>query len=259
MTALRGNRLIVANWKMNGLRRDGLDRARTLVVRASATPPKGCEIVLCPPSTLLHEIRGALDGSAVQLGAQDCHQATHGAFTGDVSAAMLADVGCRYVIVGHSERRAGHAERDADVAAKALAAVSAGLTPIICVGERREERDSGQALTVIEAQVRASVPSSLTLPFVLAYEPIWAIGSGRTPTTAEIEAVHALVWRVLNDHFSGTMPDVRVLYGGSVGAKNAPELLAIRGVHGALVGGASLSVEDFWAICAAAGRLDVAA
>lgn len=259
MTAPRRSRLIVANWKMNGLRREGLDRARALVVRAGAEPLPGCDIVLCPPSTLLHETRGALDGSMVQLGAQDCHQATHGAFTGDVSASMLADAGCRYVIVGHSERRAGHGERDADVAAKALAAIGAGLTPIICVGERREERDSGRALTVIESQVRASVPIALRQPFVLAYEPIWAIGSGRTPTAVEIEAVHALVGQVLNDHFSGTMPGVRVLYGGSVGAKNAPELLAIAGVHGALVGGASLLVEDFWAICAAAGRLGAAA
>ena len=259
MTASRRSRLIVANWKMNGLRRDGLDRARALVARAGAAPIKDCEIVLCPPATLLHEVRGALDGSTVKLGAQDCNQAAHGAFTGDISAPMLADAGCGYVIVGHSERRAGHGETDADVAAKALAAVGAGLTPIICVGERREERDSGRALTVIEAQVRASVPNALRQHFVLAYEPIWAIGSGRTPTAVEIEAVHALVGQVLNDHFSGTMPGVRVLYGGSVGAKNAPELLAIAGVHGALVGGASLLVEDFWAICAAAGRLGAAA
>lgn len=251
--------LIVANWKMNGLRRDGLDRARALVARASAAPSLGCDIVLCPPATLLIETRGALDGSQIALGAQDCHAAAQGAFTGDLSAPMLADAGCRYVIVGHSERRAGHGEQDTAVAAKAAAAAAAGLVPIVCVGERREERDTGRALGVIEAQVRASVPKALAGPLVVAYEPVWAIGSGRTPSRDEIHAVHALIHHVLDDHFSGGSGTVRVLYGGSVGARNAQEILAVEGVQGALVGGASLSVEDFWAICAAAGRLDAAA
>ena len=229
---------------MNGLRAQGLDLARDLASRAAAAAP-ACEVVLCPPATLLTEIGTAVDGTPIRFGAQDCHADPGGAHTGDVSAEMLADAGCAYVIVGHSERRADHGEPDALVRAKAAAVHRADLTAIVCVGESAAERDAGQAFAVVEGQTRGSLPDGATAAnTVLAYEPVWAIGSGRTPSAAEVEAVH--------DHLRTVIAGgTRILYGGSVKADNANELMAVSGVDGALVGGASLDGESFWAIVTA--------
>jgi triosephosphate isomerase len=246
----RRHPLVVANWKMNGLRRDGIDRARALAARARGRA--GCEIVLCPPATLLVELRSVLDDSGIALGGQDCHAAAQGAHTGDISAAMLSDVGCRYVIIGHSERRAAHGESDALVRAKALAAQAAGLVPIVCVGEREAERQRGATGEVVRAQLEGALPGAAPdQAVVIAYEPVWAIGSGRTPTADEIVAVHRLIGEFCRARDPGGAP-VRVLYGGSVTSANAPAILALDGVDGALVGGASLSADGFWAICEAA-------
>jgi triosephosphate isomerase len=236
---------------MHGLREDGLARARGLGSRTTAAAPR-CDIVICPPSTLFIELSGVLDGGPIALGGQDCHAEETGAHTGDLSAPMLADAGCAYAIVGHSERRADHGERDGDVAAKAAAAHAAGLTAVICVGESLAEREAGRALEVVDGQVRASTPDGATTSnTAIAYEPIWAIGTGRTATSADIEAVHAQIRESWESRFSGGGAALRVLYGGSVKAQNAGEILNTRGVDGALVGGASLSVDDFWSICQA--------
>ena len=236
--------LAAGNWKMNGLRARGLDLTRDLASRAAAAAP-ACEVVLCPPATLLTEIGAAVDGTPIHLGAQDCHAEAAGAHTGDVSAEMLADAGCAYVIVGHSERRADHGEPDALVRAKAAAVHRADLTAIVCVGESAAERDAGQAFAVVESQARGSLPEGATAAnTVLAYEPVWAIGSGRTPSAAEVEAMHTHLR-------TGIAGGTRILYGGSVKADNANELMAVSGVDGALVGGASLDAESFWAIVTA--------
>ncbi len=237
---------------MNGLRRDGLARARALREHAAGGPPP-CDVVLCPPATLLTEIGAIVANSAVALGAQDCHAAESGAHTGDLAATMLADVGCGYAIVGHSERRADHGERDADVAGKAAAAQNAGLIAVVCVGEQLAEREAGRALAVVGSQVAQSLPDGATpANTAIAYEPVWAIGSGRTPTEDEIAEVHAGIRQAWQARFSAGEEAVRVLYGGSVKASNAASILATAGVDGALVGGASLVAEDFWAICCAA-------
>jgi triosephosphate isomerase len=246
--------LVVANWKMNGLRRDGIDRARALVGLARAHGGTATEVVLCPPATLLVDLRAALDGSVIGLGAQDCHAVAHGAHTGDLSAPMLADVGCRYVIVGHSERRAGHGETDQLVRAKAEAALAAGLVPIVCVGESAAERAHGASIAVVRGQLDGSLPEGVAADaLAIAYEPIWAIGTGRTPRPEEIVAVHATIHELCGLRFSGGGAALRVLYGGSVNARNAAEILSLDGVNGALVGGASLDAAGFWTICEAAG------
>ncbi len=247
-------KLIAGNWKMNGLRESGAALAGDLAGRA--TGPFGCDMVVCPPATLLGSVGEALRGSAVALGGQDCHPARSGAYTGDVSAEMLADAGCRYVIVGHSERRAGHGEDDAVVRAKAEAVVSAGMTPIVCVGETEAQRGAGQALAVIEAQVTGSLPVGVDGPsMVIAYEPVWAIGTGQTATPADVAEVHGHIRGLLERLFGGAEAagSLRILYGGSVKPGNAAELLAVANVDGALVGGASLDAEDFWAIGSRAG------
>ena len=236
--------MAAGNWKMNGLRAQGLDLTRDLASRGAAAAP-ACEVLLCPPATLLAEIGAAIDGTPLRLGAQDCHAEVSGAHTGDVSAEMLADSGCAYVIVGHSERRADHGETDAMVNVNASAVHRAGLSAIVCVGESAAERDAGQAFAVVAGQARASLPETTTAAnTVLAYEPVWAIGSGRTPSAAEVGAVHAHLRSVVAG-------DLRILYGGSVKADNANELMAVDGVDGALVGGASLDAESFWAIVTA--------
>ncbi len=254
-------KLIAGNWKMNGLRDPGVALARELAARAGAAGPLGYDLLVCPPAPLLVPVGEALRGSAIALGGQDCHRERAGAHTGDVSAAMLVDAGCSYVLVGHSERRAEHGEGDATVRAKAEAAQAAGLIPIVCVGESAEERTAGRALAVIERQVshslpragepsgpRAGEPSDL----VIAYEPVWAIGTGRTATPADVAEAHghirALLAGLLGAEAAGAH---RILYGGSVKPDNAAELLAVAGVDGALVGGASLDAEHFWAIGAA--------
>ncbi len=242
--------LVAGHWTMNGLRADGLARASAIRDHVKATPPR-CDVVLCPPASLLWPLGETLKGSAVALGAQDCHEKASGAHTGDLAVAMIAETGARYVIVGHSERRAGHGETDAMVAAKAAAARAAGLVPIICVGESQAERDAGRALEVVSRQVKGSVPAgAIAADTVLAYEPIWAIGTGRTPTTADIEEVHAAVrkaWAQL-DGGRADAAKLRVLYGGSVKGANAAAILALAEVDGALVGGASLDAADFCAI-----------
>jgi triosephosphate isomerase len=242
--------LIAGNWKMNG----GLADA-TALAKAVATLPTGpAEILVCPPFPFLAAVGQALAGSRVALGAQDCHAAPNGAHTGDVAAEMLRDVGCRYVIVGHSERRTNHAETDAVVKAKAEAALRAGLAAIVCVGETLAERDSGRANAVVAAQLAGSLPAGATAGnLVVAYEPVWAIGTGRTPTAAQVADIHAVVRADLARRFADGAA-MRVLYGGSVNAANAAELLAVANVDGALVGGASLKADAFAVIAAAAPK-----
>ncbi len=243
--------LFVANWKMNGLHADGLARASALAGHAAGGDCGG-DIVVCPPATLLFALRAVFAGSRIELGGQDCHATPEGAHTGDVSAPMLADAGCAYVIVGHSERRAGHGEADETVAGKAAAAHAAGLAAIVCVGESAVDRDDGRALAVIGRQVERSLPDgSTTDNTAIAYEPVWAIGTGRTPAPADIEAAHAEVRAGWERRFSGSGAALRVLYGGSVTARNAGEITAAPGVDGVLVGGASLSADTFWQICQA--------
>jgi triosephosphate isomerase len=248
--ATRPRPLIAGNWKMNGRQADGLTLARALVERA-AHEALAAELLICPPATLLSLVAELVANTPVALGAQDCHPKPSGAFTGDIGAPMLADAGCSYVIVGHSERRAGHGEGDALVRAKAEAAVAAGLIPIVCLGETESERDAGQELAVVERQLAGSLPAGVDAArLVVAYEPVWAIGTGRTPTASDIEAVH----RHLRRQLAGRVAEperVRLLYGGSVKKDNCPEILRVADVNGALVGGASLKAEEFWAIAAA--------
>ncbi|WP_071795631.1 triose-phosphate isomerase [Natronohydrobacter thiooxidans] len=235
-------KLAAGNWKMNGLRAD-MAEARAL---ATALTAPSCGVLLCPPATLVAAMADALSGSAVMVGGQDCHAAASGAHTGDISAQMLADSGASYVILGHSERRADHGESSGDVAAKARAAHAAGLIAIICLGETEAERDAGQTLDVVLRQLAESVPEGATAAnTVIAYEPVWAIGTGRTPTLEQISEVH--------DALRANLPDsaISLLYGGSVKPGNAAEIFAIANVDGALVGGASLKAADFGAIVAA--------
>jgi triosephosphate isomerase len=241
-------KLIAGNWKMNGLRAEGLALARALVARAAAGDPPDCALAVCPPATLLIPVGETLRGSGIALGAQDCHAEPMGAHTGDIAAPMLKDAGCTYAIVGHSERRANHGESDAVVCAKASAAHAAHLLPILCLGETLAERDAGEALAVVERQLVGSLPEGLkSEEIVLAYEPVWAIGTGRTPTAAEVAAVHAHLRRLLKERVKDGA-GVRILYGGSVKPSNARELLSVANVDGALVGGASLNAGDFWSI-----------
>lgn len=236
--------LVAGNWKMNGLRADGVARAAAVARGVRGGAAAGCEALLCPPATLLAPVAAALAGSGVALGGQDCAAAQSGAHTGEVSAAMLADIGCRYVIVGHSERRAGGGESDPVVRAKAAAALAAGLTPIVCVGETTEERRAGRALEAIGAQLAGSAPPGAAGRIVVAYEPVWAIGAGRTPSPDEIAEAHAFL--------RARAPGARLLYGGSVDPANARGIARVENVDGALVGGASLRAGDFLEVCAAA-------
>lgn len=212
--------------------------------------PEIVEVAICPPAILLAAAVEAAAGSRIGIGGQDCRIGGDGAFTGDINAAMLADAGARWCIVGHSERRQGHGESDADVAAKAKAATAAGLTPIICVGETLEERQSGQAEAIVTRQIAGSVPIDAPSAVVVAYEPVWAIGTGLTPTLDQIAGIHAAVRTALAVGRHGA-DAVRILYGGSVKPANAAEIFRVEGVDGALVGGASLKAADFGAIIAA--------
>jgi triosephosphate isomerase (TIM) len=242
-------KLVAGNWKMNGLR-SALPGVQAIV--AGVRGLGRVDLVICPPATLASSVAEALLGSPIALGGQDCHASASGAFTGDVSAEMWADLSARFVILGHSERRQYHAETDAIVAAKAAAACRAGLSPIICVGESLAERDAGETLTVIGRQLAASVPEEAGRPdTVIAYEPVWAIGTGRTPTLSQVEEVHKSIGRALGTRFGAAGPHIRVLYGGSVKPDNAAQLMAVSGVDGALVGGASLKAADFLAIAKA--------
>jgi triosephosphate isomerase len=241
--------LIVGNWKMNGLRQS-LTEIALVAQGYDARLRRGCELIICPPATLLYLAAKAGLGTRIGIGAQDCHIEASGAFTGEISAEMLADCGATTVIVGHSERRSYFAETDGDVKSKAFAALRAGLMPIICVGETNSDREVGRTLAVIKRQLVGSVPGSAgTDAIVVAYEPIWAIGTGLTPTLADIAEVHRFIHRelgvILGSHESG---QCRVLYGGSVKPSNARDILGVDHVDGALVGGASLNAEDFLAI-----------
>ena len=222
------------------------------VALAKTHPAPTCEMLLCPPATLLAQLNYAARGSALRIGGQDCHPDASGAHTGDISAAMLKDAGATYVILGHSERRADHGETDALVRAKAVQAAVAGLIPIICIGETLTERDAGRTLEVIGGQLDGSVPDRVTAAtLVVAYEPVWAIGTGRTPTIPQIAEVHAFLRGRLEARIGAEAAGVRLLYGGSVKPSNATAIFAVPHVDGALVGGASLKAADFGAIVAA--------
>lgn len=244
--------LIAGNWKMNGLSADGWALADAVVQGSRDLPAGGAELLICPPATLIGLVAEAVAGTPVALGAQDCHAKDSGAHTGDIAAPMLADLGCRYVIVGHSERRADHGESSAVVRAKAEAAQRAGLVAIICVGETWSEREAGKTEAVITQQLAESLPPASTSDnLVVAYEPVWAIGSGRTATPAQVGEVHTLIRQQLGSRVKNPAA-VRILYGGSVKPANAAELLGVANVDGALVGGASLKAGDFLAIAAGA-------
>ena len=241
--------LIAGNWKMNGLAA-ALEEAREVAAGLDGVVAR---VALCPPSVLVHRMAETLAGSKVMVGGQDAHAEDVGAFTGDISAHMLADAGAKLVILGHSERRAGYGESDDLVARKTLAALRAGLEPIVCVGETLEERDAGQALAVVTGQVKGSLPADLAgKAFAVAYEPVWAIGTGRTPTVSQIEEVHEAIRATLIGMFGEGAASVPILYGGSVKPSNAAEILHASEVGGALVGGASLKAADFLGIVRAA-------
>ena len=238
--------LVAGNWKMNGVR-------KSLVEAASICEAVGgagrAEVVVCPPATLLMAVKEICEGTPVGLGGQDCHAEASGAFTGDISAEMLKDAGASYVILGHSERRAGHHETNKIVLAKAKAALRAGLAAIICVGETRAEREAGDAFSIVGVQLPGSIPEdSPPGQIIIAYEPVWAIGTGLTPMPRDIAEMHGFIRGRVNQHLPGQGASVCILYGGSVRPANAAELLSIEDVDGALVGGASLSSAEFMAI-----------
>ena len=243
-------RLIAGNWKMNGLRAEATALASAL---RDAGPVGACDLLACPPATVLAMVAEVLGGSRVAVGGQDCHAAASGAHTGDVSAPMLRDLGASAVILGHSERRQDHGETDELVRRKAVAAADAGLMPVVCVGETERQRLDGEAGDVVGAQVVGSLPPGFA--GAVAYEPIWAIGTGRTPEEADVAEMHGAVRRVLLAHLGPAGAAVRILYGGSVKPGNAAGLLALPEVGGALIGGASLVAADFLAIARAAGAL----
>jgi len=241
--------LIAGNWKMNGLIAEGQALAKEIATATKALKPNA-EVLVCPPFTLLTTVKKALRGSKVMLGAQDCHVEEKGAHTGDISPVMLKDAGCDYVILGHSERRSDHRESSLLVKTKAESALKAGLKVIICIGETLDERKAGKALEVTEKQIKASVPSSSTASnTVIAYEPVWAIGTGQTATPEDAEEVHAHVRKVLAEKLGkGVASRMRILYGGSMKPANAAELLAKEDIDGGLIGGASLKSADFVSI-----------
>jgi len=244
---MKTEKLIAGNWKMNGLG-GSLGEVEALRAALAETAP-ACRVALCPPATLIERMARAA-GEGIEIGGQDCRAESHGAFTGDVSAAMLRDAGATLVILGHSERRQGHGETDAVVAAKAEAALSAGLEPIICVGETLEQREAGRAVEVVRGQVMGSLPAILAEKgaFAVAYEPVWAIGTGLTPSLEQIEAVHRAVRAAMIERLGPAGAARPILYGGSVKPDNAREILAVPEVGGALVGGASLKAADFLGI-----------
>ncbi len=238
-------RLIVGNWKMYGRLTSGLVLARDLAEKAQANKPLDFDMIICPPATLTWAVSETIMGSPVMLGAQDCHTATHGAYTGDLSAAQFADLGCRYVILGHSERRIAHGETDELVARKVEAAQLAGLTAIVCIGETAEQLAAGSTAEIIEKQLRASLPDKCRMAhLVVAYEPVWAIGSGQQPSPADIATVHKVIRKTLGE----AGETMQIIYGGSVTPVNAGPILYEMEVDGALVGSASINSDGFWAI-----------
>jgi triosephosphate isomerase len=244
--------LIAGNWKMNGSRAALAEFAK---MREGAKALSHVDLLVCPPATLIGQFASVAKDSTITLGGQDCHPKPSGAHTGDIAAEMLADAGATSVIIGHSERRTDHGETDAMVRAKAEAALRAGLVAIVCVGETQGQRDAGETLTVVRRQLEGSLPDGNSAEsLVIAYEPVWAIGTGRTPTTADVAEVHAAIRKFLTERFKAEGEAVRILYGGSVKPSNAGELLSVANVDGALVGGASLKADDFLGIAAAAPR-----
>ncbi len=240
--------LIAGNWKMNNLRSEAATLVAGLMEQRAEQDP-GCDMLVCPPFVSIRPVGDLIENSPIALGGQDCHSETAGAHTGDVSATMLADAGCEFVIVGHSERRANHHENDELIASKAKAAISNGLTVVVCVGETLEQRNAEKTLSIVENQVTNAVPDNATAKnTVVAYEPVWAIGTGLTPTIEQIAEVHDHICGLLTASFTDG-EEFRLLYGGSMNPGNAREILAVENVNGGLVGGASLKVEDFWAIC----------
>ncbi len=245
-------KIVIGNWKMHG----DPAMAHTLALQVADVADKcteKAEVVLCPPAILVLQLATWLVGSAVKTGGQDCHIQPEGAFTGDTSAAMLKQVGCKYVLVGHSERRKFHHETNADVRNKAARAIKTGLIPVICIGETEEERNAGKAKDVLGEQIRECIPEeAISHNFILAYEPVWAIGSGKTPTADDILLMHDYIISLTAKRTGLDLEQIHVLYGGSVKGDNAREILAIEGVGGVLVGGASLKSEEFCRIIQAA-------
>jgi triosephosphate isomerase (TIM) len=248
MTTIRP--LAAGNWKMNGLKAS-LAEISAIAEAAAATP--GADVLICPPATLISAAVAAAGGK-LAIGGQDCHAKASGAHTGDISAEQLKDAGATFAIVGHSERRADHGESDAIVRAKAEGALRAGLVAIVCVGETHLQRDAGQTLAIVGGQLAGSLPHGATAAnLVVAYEPVWAIGTGLTPTPQDVAEVHGFIRRELIDLLPDHGAAVRILYGGSVKASNAAELMAVENVNGALVGGASLTAKDFVGIVSVYG------
>ena len=239
--------LVAGNWKMNGLQRSVAELAK--IIAAGGELAARLDIAVCPPATLIADFAARARGSAITIGAQDCHAEPSGAFTGEISAEMLKDAGAQAVIVGHSERRSLHNETDAAVRAKTLASWRAGLIAIVCVGESGAERATGHTNAVVRTQMDGSLPDGATAEnLVVAYEPVWAIGTGLTPTPADVAEVHGVIRRRLGARYGEAGEGVRILYGGSVKPTNAGELMHIDNVDGALVGGASLKADEFLAI-----------
>jgi triosephosphate isomerase len=245
--------LIAGNWKMNGMSAGGNELAAGIAAKRKADPSLPCDLLICPPFTLLGDVAKAVAGSGIAVGGQDCHANTSGAHTGDIAAAMLKDIGCSHVILGHSERRTDHGETDALVKAKAAAALSAGLVAVICIGETLAQREAGETFAVNRSQLAGSLPDGATAEnVVIAYEPVWAIGTGRVATPDQAQEVHAVIRAELKNKLGeGLASAMRILYGGSMKPDNAAELLGLPDVDGGLIGGASLKVEDFWAIARA--------
>ncbi len=241
--------LVAGNWKMNGQREQALELGK-LAEGLDKDPVEGVEVMICPPTTLIMPFSELMKGGKVSIGAQDCHTGVSGANTGDISAEMLADAGATAIIVGHSERRADHGETDALINEKAQAVWRAGLVAIICVGETNGQRQYGLTLDVVRRQLKNAIPDGATAKnTVIAYEPVWAIGSGLTPTVEDVDKVHNEIRKVLVERFGDSEGGgMRLLYGGSVKATNAKELMAVENVDGALVGGASLKADDFLGI-----------
>ncbi|QDF38248.1 triose-phosphate isomerase [Bradyrhizobium symbiodeficiens] len=239
--------LIAGNWKMNGLRAQAAEFDAMLDGAAEATGK--ADLLVCPPATLIAAFADKARGKKVAVGAQDCHPKASGAHTGDIAAELLVDAGASAIIVGHSERRADHCEDDALIRQKAEAAWRAGATAIVCIGETQAQRDAGQTLEILRGQLAGSLPESSTAAnLVVAYEPVWAIGTGLTPTTQDVEQIHGFIREFLTSRFKADGARMRILYGGSVKPSNAAELMAVKNVNGALVGGASLKAADFLAI-----------
>ncbi|WP_108482195.1 triose-phosphate isomerase [Oceaniglobus ichthyenteri] len=241
-------KLAAGNWKMNGTAA-ALSEVQALL---AAHPAPGCDVLLCPPATLVHRMAEAAKGGALSVGGQDCHAATSGAHTGDIAADMLADAGASHVITGHSERRTDHGETDEMVRAKTQAAHDAGLIAVVCIGETLDQREAGETLAICAAQLTGSLPDTASAAnTVVAYEPVWAIGTGKVPTLDQIGEVHGFLRAELEKRFGDNGTSMRLLYGGSVKAANAAEIFAVPDVDGALVGGASLKAADFSGIISA--------